>query len=94
VYRLIVTGNLATMPKTSAVWITRENTTVRHIRGLLEGLEAHEAVDFAQIRIMVVPSDMSGGVQIPGSLTPNGQPAVYTDADLPPKGLLFFSDEE
>jgi hypothetical protein len=82
------------MPKTSAVWITRETTTVRHLRGLLEQLESNEALDYAQVKIVAVPGDMSGGVQIPGEYLSSGQPALFTDADLPPQGLLLFSDDE
>ena len=44
-------------PLTQAVWFTRQRTTLRHLRGLLEGLERQGALDYAEVRIMTVGGD-------------------------------------
>lgn len=79
------------MPIDSATWITRETTTFKHLQGLIEGLKATgEVLDYAQIRIMTVPGDLTGGVSLPGALFPDGEDRVFTDETLPAEGLLFL----
>jgi hypothetical protein len=70
-------------PPTVTVWITRERVTVKHIRGLLEGLEGEQALDYSEVRILVVSDDAA-------VTTPWG---VFTVDTLPPQGLLFVSDD-
>lgn len=70
-------------PPTTTVWITRERVTVKHIRGLLQGLEEDQALDYSEVRILVVPDEAA-------VTTPWG---VFTVKSLPPQGLLFVSDD-
>jgi hypothetical protein len=70
---------------TRAVWITRQSTTVRHIRGLLEGLTAADALDYAEVKILTVEDER--GVALPG-----GQ--VLTLDNLPAEGVLLFPDDD
>lgn len=72
------------MPVTEVTWVTRERTTVRHVRGLLEGLEKLGALDYAEVRILTVSDEQAVDVW--------GQ--VVTVNNLPPQGLLFSRDDE
>ena len=51
---------------TRVLWITRRYTTVRHVRGLLEGLEHVDALPYAEVRIM--PVDEDHAVTLPGGM--------------------------
>jgi hypothetical protein len=68
---------------TQALWVTRATTTVRHIRGLLEGLEGANALDYAQVTIMAVGDE--GAIVLPGG-------KVIQQIDLPVQGLLILPD--
>lgn len=70
---------------TSAVWITRQTTTLRHLRGLLERLEQLEAVDYAQVKIMTV--DEERAVELPWGV-------ILTLDNLPAEGILAVPEEE
>ena len=70
---------------TYAVWITRGTTTVKHIRGLLEGLEKAESLEYAQLRILTVDDEQ--GVRF-------GDGILITQDNLPPEGLLIFDQDE
>src|SRR5215213_5521255 len=58
------------------IWITRERTTVRHLRGLVQQLDAADALPLSEIRILAIPEDDSRGVRVR-----NG--AVWTYDTLP-----------
>jgi hypothetical protein len=68
---------------TRTVWVTRQRTTVRHIRGLLEGLETANALDFAEVKIMTLED--GAVVTLPGG-------HVLTQDNLPPEGLLLYAE--
>jgi hypothetical protein len=70
---------------TRATWITRQSTTVRHIRGLLKQLEETEVLDYAEVKIMSIEDEC--GVSLP-----DGQ--VLTLDNLPAQGLLFIPDND
>lgn len=80
------------MPITLATWVTRETTTLRHLRGIVESLDARGAVSLSQIKIMVVPDNLSSGVVLDGSLFPNGEGRIVTADNLPAEGLLFIPE--
>jgi hypothetical protein len=69
-----------TTDTTQAVWITRQRTTVRHIRGLLQQLEAANALDYATVKIFAVEDDRA--VELPGG-------GVVSQDNLPPQGILI-----
>lgn len=92
-------GEARGMTTTQTIWITRQVTTVRHIRGLLEGLEAAGALDFAEVKIMAV--DDERGVVVPreavasiadGDVELAGDVLVTAD-NLPPEGILWVAEE-
>jgi hypothetical protein len=87
------------MPTTQTLWITRQVTTVRHIRGLLAGLEAADALDFAEVKIIAV--DDERGAMVPRqavssiagkSVEPSGD-VLITAGNLPPEGILWVADD-
>jgi hypothetical protein len=88
------------MPTTQALWITRQITTVRHIRGLLAGLESAGALDYAELKIMVV--DDERGVLVPREAVSSiGDQSVelvgdvvVTAENLPPEGILWLPEED
>ncbi len=65
------------------VWVTRERTTVGHIRGLLVGLEQAGALDLAEVRVMTLGDTT-------GVTLPNGM--VFTQDNLPVQGFLFVAE--
>ena len=74
------------MATTETVWITRERITLRHLRGLIEGLEASEALDYTTIRIMVVANEgLAQGVRF-GRF-------VITEDNLPAEGMLIVGED-
>ncbi|WP_305779292.1 hypothetical protein [Nocardia nova] len=78
---------------TNAIWITREVTTVRHLRGLLEGLETRGVVlDYATVRVMCLRPDGNSGIELPGEAFPDGQSTVLTYDNLPAEGLLVVTE--
>jgi hypothetical protein len=70
---------------TRTTWITRQTTTVRHIRGLLKRLEEANALDYAEVKILTIEDER-------GVLLPDGQ--VLTLDNLPAQGLLFIPDDD
>jgi hypothetical protein len=70
---------------TFAVWITRQTTTLRHLRGLLERLEQVDAVEYTQIKILTVEEEHA--VEMPSV-------QVLTLDNLRAKELLAVPDEE
>jgi len=66
---------------THATWITRQRTTVRHIRGLLDSLEAAGALEYAEVTIMAV-DDQRGVTLASGQL--------LTQDNLPAEGILML----
>ncbi|MEV4209641.1 type II toxin-antitoxin system death-on-curing family toxin [Nocardia salmonicida] len=82
-------------PCTAATWITREKVTMKHLRGLLQGLTSHgEVLDYTQVRIMAVPNDLSAGVTLPGEMFGRDEDLVVNDENLPPEGILLFASGE
>lgn len=70
---------------TRVTWITRQSTTVRHIRGLLKRLEEADALDYADVKILTIEDER--GVSLP-----DGQ--VLTLDNLPAEGLLFIPNDD
>lgn len=68
---------------TQAVWVTRQATTVRHLRGVLDQLEAAHALDYANVRIMTVEEDRA--VTLPGG-------RLFTLDTLPAEGVLVIGE--
>jgi hypothetical protein len=87
------------MPTTQTLWITRQVTTVRHIRGLLEGLQAAGALDYAEVKIMAV--DDERGVLVPrkaissiaDQIVELAGDVLITAENLPPEGILWVAEE-
>jgi hypothetical protein len=69
---------------TRAIWITRRLTTVRHIRGLAQGLEEAGALDYAQVEIVSI--DDSRGAELPDG-------RVITIDTLPAEGVLWVQSD-
>ena len=69
---------------TETVWITRPRIAVRHIRGLLQALEGVNALDYAEVKIMVV--DKTHVVEFRGRR--------LTHNNLPAEGVLFVGERE
>ncbi len=44
-------------PPTTTVWVTRERVTVKHIRGLLQRLDGEQALDYSEVRIVLVTNE-------------------------------------
>ncbi|WP_280434313.1 hypothetical protein [Nocardia carnea] len=79
---------------TNATWIIREITTVKHLRGLLEGLESHGVrLDYESVRIMSLRPDSDSGIELPGEMFPDGQSVVLTYDTLPPEGILLVTED-
>ncbi|MDT0275937.1 hypothetical protein [Blastococcus goldschmidtiae] len=84
------------MPRTTFLWICREETTFEALQGLLKLLTDQEAVRYSTIKIMSVSKDRP--VAIPAGFTdPKGQclPAgAITVDNCPAAGLLVLAEEE
>lgn len=72
-------------PLASASWVTREITTLKHLRGVVEALESENALDLCEVRLFVLRADDSTAVQIP---TSDGPMPVFYDS-LPTRGILM-----
>jgi len=88
--------DLDSVPATQTVWITRQLTTMRHVRGLLEALVEAGTLDFGEVKIMVVEDGrplsvprqllapiLEAGADLSGE-------AVITADNLPAEGILFI----
>lgn len=83
------------MPTTEAVWITRERTTVRHLRGVLEMLEGAEALQYTEVRIIAVGP--GAGIEIPPGFSVRSSVTtgrVVSEEQLPAEGILMLSEDE
>ena len=69
---------------TEAVWITRPRIAVRHVRGLLQLLEQENALDFAEVNILLVPEGQL--------LKYKGR--VFREDQLPAQGILIVGVRE
>jgi hypothetical protein len=86
------------MPVTRVIWITRQRVTVRHVRGLLDGLDQLEALAMAEVDIRTV-SEADAYVLEPGPWRfPGGGVAesgyVFTSDNLPVQGVLLVAADE
>ena len=87
------------MTTTQTVWFTRELVTVRHLRGLIEGLDQVGALDHAEVKIVAIPPD--GIARLPKELvTSIGDHEVSPEGDLlltydnlPVQGILWAANE-
>ena len=81
-------------PTTQFTWVTRDNIVTRHVRGLLQGLEEMNALDYSQIRIIAITEDSAAYMPpapytMPdGKVVESGGTAITYDT-LPAQGLLL-----
>lgn len=81
---------------TTRVWVTRDKVTTRHLRGLLQALEADGALDYDTVQIMTLRDGQPEAVVLDDQFRVNGQrlPAGSIMWEtLPPEGLLAVPDE-
>lgn len=82
------------MAMTQTVWITRQATTMLHVKGLLQALEQLGLLDYGEVRIMAMAEgdaiEIPPGFRLPDDTVLAG--GAIMESALPPQGLLLVPD--
>lgn len=82
------------MALTMSVWITRERTTLNHVKGLLEALNQQGLLDYGEVRIIALTEgaafEIPAGFRLSDNSVLGG--GIVREIDLPAEGLLVLPD--